>query len=67
MALTVACNEAAKAGWLPDTKLQGEIKRAVKSNNPKTIVKLLTTVNELSNVATKLHDEREEQGELIDA
>ena len=43
MALTVACNEAAKAGWLPDEKLQGEIKRAVKSNNPKTIVKLLNT------------------------
>ena len=66
-ALKLACNEASKAGWLPDTKLQGEIKRALKSNNPKTIVKLLTTVNELSNVATKLHDEREEQGELIDA
>ena len=67
MALTVACNEAAKAGWLPDEKLQSEIRSAIKSNNPKTIVKLLTTVNELSNVATKLHDEREEQGELIDA
>ena len=66
-ALKLACNEASKAGWLPDTKLQGEIKRALKSNNPKTIVKLLTTVNELSNAATKLHDEREEQGELIDA
>ena len=66
-ALTAACNVAAKAGWLPDEKLQGEIKRAVKSNNPKTIVKLITTVNELSNAALKLHDEREEQGELINA
>jgi len=66
-ALKLACNEASKAGWLPDEKLQGEIRSAIKSNNPKTIVKLLTTVNELSNVATKLHDEREEQGELIDA
>jgi len=67
VALTDACNVAAKAGWLPDTKLQGEIKRAVKSNNPKTIVKLINTVNELSNAALKLHDEREEQGELINA
>ena len=65
-ALTAACNEAAKAGWLPDTKLQGEIKRAVKSNNPKTIVKLIATVNELSKAAFQIHDEREEQGELID-
>jgi len=67
VALTDACNVAAKAGWLPDTKLQGEIKRAVKSNNPKVIVKLINTVNELSNAALKLHDEREEQGELINA
>ena len=67
VALTDACNEAAKAGWLPDAKLQAEIKKAVKSKNIKVIVKLLNTVNELSNVATKLHDEREEQGELIDA
>ena len=67
MALTAACNDAAKAGWLPDEKLQGQIRRAVKGNNPKTIIKLLNTVNELSNAATKLHDQREEQGELIDA
>ncbi len=67
VALTDACNVAAKAGWLPDEKLQGEIRSAVKGKNAKTIVKLITTVNELSNAALKLHDEREEQGELINA
>ena len=61
MALKEACNKAAKGGWIPDTKTQGEIRAALKSNDAKAIAKLLMTVNELSQVALKLHNEGEEQ------
>jgi hypothetical protein len=60
MALKEACNKAAKGGWIPDTKTQGEIRAALKSNDAKAIAKLLMTVNELSQVALKLHNEGEE-------
>jgi hypothetical protein len=67
MALKEACNKAAKGGWLPDLKTQGEIKAALKSNNMKVMAKLANMVNELSKAALQIHDEKEEQGELIDA
>ena len=65
MALKEVCNEAAKGGWLPDSNTQGEIRTALKTNNVKAMAKLVNTVNELSKAALILHDEREEQGELI--
>ena len=65
MALKEACNEAAQAGWLPDSKTQGEIKAALKSKDTKAIAKLVQSVNELSKAALKLNDNRDEQGELL--
>jgi len=65
MALREACNEAAQAGWLPDSKTQGEIKAALKSKDTKAIAKLVQSVNELSKAALKLNDNRDEQGELL--
>ena len=66
IALREACNEAAKGGWIPDADTQGEIKTALKSKNVKAMAKLTQSVNKLSEAALQLHDEREEQGELID-
>jgi hypothetical protein len=65
MALKEVCNEAAKGGWLPDSNTQDEIKAALKSKNVKAMAKLVNTVSELSKAALILHDETEEQGELI--
>jgi len=64
LALKEACNKAAKGGWLPDSKTQGEIKAALKSNDVKAIAKLVNMVNELSKAALQIHDE---QGDLRDA
>ena len=64
LALKEACNKAAKGGWLPDSKTQGEIKAALKSNDVKAIAKLANMVNELSKAALQIHDE---QGDLSDA
>ena len=63
--LREACNKAAKGGWLPDANTQDEIKAALKSKNVKAMTKLVNTVSELSKAALILHDETEEQGELI--
>tara|TARA_R110000824_G_scaffold398277_1_gene602176 strand:+ start:355 stop:1176 length:822 start_codon:yes stop_codon:yes gene_type:complete len=65
MALKEACNKAAKGGWIPDTNTQANIKAALKSRDLKAMAKLVESVNELSKAALQIHDEREEQGELI--
>ena len=67
MALKEACNEAVKGGWIPEPKLQVEIKAALKDKDVKAIARLAIAVNELSKAALQLHNEKEEQGELINA
>tara|TARA_R110002153_G_scaffold50522_5_gene142171 strand:- start:3321 stop:4061 length:741 start_codon:yes stop_codon:yes gene_type:complete len=67
MALKEACNRAVEGGWIPDPSLQVDIKAALKSNNVKAMAKLANAVNELSKAALQIHNEKEEQGELINA
>ena len=65
-ALKDLCNEVVSSGWEPDKNTQMEIKAAISGRDQKEIAKLMIKLNEVSQAAVQINDERI-QGELIDA